>query len=517
MNKLNWKKDLWGIFFVFIIAGLLRALPEIKAGVWPIGYDTFNAYAPDLLKFDGDYLRWIFSANLLYFILWPFYHFLHIDPYLLMKIAGPVLYGSFGVTFYLFCRKFLKWGSGAVFLTSLLLIVQLAALRISWDLFRNLLGLIFLFPSFYLLENNEKTKNPILLMIFSILIILSNQLVASLWFVILLAWLIKTLVKKDYPVFWETLIVILPTIVIWILILKSPGLNSFGGHVFYKGESDRVFNYFVAYKNQLSSYNNLINTIWNLFLLYYKYLAPVAIVGMWFLRKNFLLWILTIWLLFGTFSSFIFKGYGLFVWDRWLLMLVIPLTIYAAAVFFGIGNWIINRKIFAYNNIQIFLKALGVLIFLSFIIFFFAINRPFLTTPNKDAKAPFLNSQLNAYIPPTMLNNAVGYENLDHVLNSIQFLNTKTPENAVILIDNRYRGLILTKLNYDNRYVYTYAWASKPNEEIIQEVRDKNLGPIYTIWTYRSGVKGFDRVFKSGETSVYVDKVTNELFKNKEN
>ena len=42
-NKLT-KADWLVIVVLFIIGFGIRLYPEIKAGYWPIGYDSFNAY-----------------------------------------------------------------------------------------------------------------------------------------------------------------------------------------------------------------------------------------------------------------------------------------------------------------------------------------------------------------------------------------------------------------------------------------------------------------------------------------
>ena len=47
----------------------MRAIPEIKAGIWPIGYDTFNTYAAELVTYQGPLINWLKTANLIYFLL----------------------------------------------------------------------------------------------------------------------------------------------------------------------------------------------------------------------------------------------------------------------------------------------------------------------------------------------------------------------------------------------------------------------------------------------------------------
>lgn len=196
-TKLNWRD--WLIFAaIFLLAAGIRSYPEIKAGYWPIGYDTLNSYLPALVKFDGNFGRWIFGSDLFYILLWPFIKLFNADPSISLKVAGCVLYGGLAGTLYLFSRKYLNWGILMSLLVGLLFMIQPPSLRMSWDLFRNMLALIFFLPAFYCLYTNHKMKNLIWLLVFSFLIVLSNPLVAGLWFVLVVIWLAHKLWLKDW-------------------------------------------------------------------------------------------------------------------------------------------------------------------------------------------------------------------------------------------------------------------------------------------------------------------------------
>src|SRR3990170_8932557 len=99
-QKFVFKKE-WHLFLILLVlAALVRFWPDFKGGYWPIGYDTLNSYIPELLKFNGNFLSWLFSANLLFYLIWPFYKLFSIDPNYLMKVFGPLLYGIFTALFY---------------------------------------------------------------------------------------------------------------------------------------------------------------------------------------------------------------------------------------------------------------------------------------------------------------------------------------------------------------------------------------------------------------------------------
>ncbi|OGD56034.1 hypothetical protein A2V71_03945 [Candidatus Berkelbacteria bacterium RBG_13_40_8] len=502
------KKDFILIVIIFILAVAIRAWPEIKGGFWPIGYDTFNTYAPEILKFDGNFLRWILSANLLYFLIWPFYKIWAIDPYLLVKIFGPVLYGLLSVGFYSFCRKYLKWRPAIAFFAAVLFLIQLPSLRMSWELFRNMLGLIFFLPALYFLENHQKLVKLLLLCLLSILIVLSNELVAALWFVVVLVWFLRRIAKQRFQHLWQVLSIILPSVVLFGLVLKFASANNFGGHVIYLGDSNIIFGYIEVYKNTFS-YWELTKIITSLFWFCYQFVLPFAILGFWHLRKNLILTTLTLWLLLGTFSSLIFGGYGLFVWSRWLWMLVIPFTIYATQGLLITYRWAkthrkVSRKIFKASAALILILYLGVIA---------AYSLPFVITPGKDAKPPFSNPNWPGFFPPSLIHNAVGFDNINNVIETILYINQNTPDSSVVLIDNRYRGMVLTKMNYSKRYVYTYPWSDTISPDVLNQVRAQSKGPMYVIGSVYGTIAGFEKVFQSGQLAVFQDSITYGIYK----
>src|SRR6266536_1278995 len=97
-------------FFVaaFAIPLGFRALPEILAGPYPIGYDTIASYVPVMLDWGSGNLRGFNPTVGGWFIFAIFgvtYSATHVDPIFIAKMAGPVLYGILGVAEYFFARR----------------------------------------------------------------------------------------------------------------------------------------------------------------------------------------------------------------------------------------------------------------------------------------------------------------------------------------------------------------------------------------------------------------------------
>src|SRR6267378_426730 len=140
----------------FLIPVLIRSIPEILVGPYPIGWDTIAFYVPNTLDWATGKARFteiLGTAPLMYMISVPVYYLSRVNPVWIFKIMGPILYGSMIWALFRFLKIGLKWPDkqalGAALLTSLYFVT----LRISWDLYRNMLGLTFILLSLPLLED----------------------------------------------------------------------------------------------------------------------------------------------------------------------------------------------------------------------------------------------------------------------------------------------------------------------------------------------------------------------------
>lgn len=485
---------------LFLLAGGIRAIPEIKAGIWPIGYDTFNTYAAELATYQGPLLAWLKTANLIYFIFWPF-KILGAKPDLLIKIFGPLFFSGVVVSFYFWARRFFEFSKTKAFLATCLIIFQLATLRLSWDLYRNELGLIFLFLALINLPKISHLKNFIYFSFLGVLVVLSHELVTVIFLVIgIIYWINLARLKKhqDFLKFTFTLLLVGLT---FVIILRSSGQNLYDPHVIFTSEKNYLWRYFYQYQKDIS-YQTLFLTIGSLFWLYFQFLFAFALYGFWLLRKNLVLTTMTLWLLVGTFSSLIFAGTGIIVWERWLIMLAFPFAIYAVEGIFSLGGILGKIKGWA-RRFRKLAFALAIIFWLVFISLFVWRAIPFLASDYPNAKPPLVNDALNEYIPRTMIHNSVGIWKIENTFDCVQWLDQYVPRGSVILVDNRYRGLMLTKFDLDDRYIITTAWSEYWPSKSLDLAREKGFQNIYLIWNYQKWIKGFDRVYTSGNMAVY--------------
>lgn len=491
------------------MAAGIRIIPEIKAGVWPIGYDTFNTYAPQLATYHSPLIYWLFSDNLIYFIFLPFVK-MGVDPGFLMKIFGPIFFGFLILSFYYWARFFVKFDKTKALLVGVLIIFQLATLRLSWDLYRNELGLIFFFWALINLLKIDKNKNLIYFALFSLLLVLSHELVTVIFTIVIIAYGINLLLKRDFLIFARLIIpFFIVSLVFLSIILLASRQNLYNSNIFFISEqSNNLWRYLYEYQKDID-YTQLLNIISRLFWLFYEFLLPLALYGFWLLRKNLILTTLTLWLLIGTFSSLIFAGTGIIVWERWLVMLVFPFAIYTVEGIFHIGQFV-NLKLKKWHlYLKPMLWVLAVIFWFAFLVLSFWRVWPFLTASYPDAKPPFKDDQLNSYFPATMVHNSVGIWRIEDTLDAVEWLDKNVPPGAVVLVDNRYRGLFMTNFEMDNRYVISNTWSDSWSKKGLSYARGKGFQNIYLIWKNTS-IKNFDRIYVSGNMAVYKAKTLND-------
>src|SRR5437899_7581344 len=163
----------------FLIPLFIRSIPEILVGPYPVGWDTIAFYVPNTLDWaagKAGFTEILGTAPLMYMISVPVYWVTRINPVWIFKIMGPILYGSMIWALFRFLRIGLKWPDKQALGGALLTSLYFVTLRISWDLYRNMLGLTFILLSLPLLEDWKTPRKAALLSTLILLAVASDQL-----------------------------------------------------------------------------------------------------------------------------------------------------------------------------------------------------------------------------------------------------------------------------------------------------------------------------------------------------
>jgi len=323
------RRDLRFALAAFLIPLGIRAIPEIMNGPYQVGWDTIAFYVPNTLDFASGKLGLVTllgTAPLMYMISVPVYLLTRVSPVWIFKIMGPLLYGSMILALYRFLRLGLAWSKGMALGAGLMTALYFVTLRISWDLYRNMLGLTFILLSLPLLQDMKGRRNQLLLASLVILAAASDQLTGVIALSLLGVRAIVELARKR----WDELGRLVK--------IGVPGLAFFVSMV-YAGISTLGLS-LVQQQNALPSLDILGSSAGFLGYIYLP-IAPLVVLG--FRRVGSL--DLRNWsiVLLGLALTAVVPLLGINVMSyRWSLLLDIPLCIYASA---GIARILNMRRL----------------------------------------------------------------------------------------------------------------------------------------------------------------------------
>ena len=302
----------------FLIPLGIRAIPEILVGPYPIGWDTIAFYVPNTLDWaagKAGLAEIVGTAPLMYMISVPVYLLSRVNPVWIFKIMGPVLYGSMILALFRFLRIGLKWPDKQALGGALLTSLYFVTLRVSWDMYRNMLGLTFILLGLPLIEDLKGVRNQALLSVLVVLAVASDQLTGVIALVLVGTKALISLRRRRRDEFVGIVKVALPGTVLFFATVYT-GLIMTG----------------VGLVGEQAPVPTLNSLGLNLGFLAYAYLALVPLVLIGLRRVPNLE--LRIWSFFciGIVLTALLPFFGPVVQSyRWSLLLDIPLCIFATA------------------------------------------------------------------------------------------------------------------------------------------------------------------------------------------
>lgn len=479
------RSENWYLLLAFTIPLVVRAIPEILMGPYVVGFDPVGYYIPIVitwLKEGINFWEFMATAPLFYTILMGMPS-LGIPLTLSLKIIPPFLHGLLALAIYFYASRALSWSYRKSLLVSLLATLYFVALRISWDMLRNELGLVLLFVTLTLLQKDGKRwKHYALLSISMSFVVLAHQFVAVIMFAVTAVTIVRMLFTKKHVETRSLVVTSVPATLLFLLIVYANYVISPRFAVvssFSRMESEGYFTLF-----GFASYPDMvINTL--SFLLYCCLpLLPFVIVGAGRLNnlqiKSWLVWSLAaICSPIISPNAFIPGGY------RWTLMLVFPMSFYAVEA-------LVRFK----SNTRQLLVAFVLL----------ALTTSFVIAPY-DRAFPYY-TLFPYYVPSSMLQNTVPLSDCENTVDALQWLESNMHDGARLLTHTAFHGWSLMVLNTDQIIPYGYGnpW------EAMQETLQEGYNQVYLIWwTDGNGWHGqptvpssFKEVYKSGRIAVFI-------------
>jgi len=325
----------------------VRSIPEILAYPYPISWDMLHyAYFMRTGIVWEHWSSFFTSPWLLYALIFPIHNQFGVDSFLLLKVAGPILFGFNVCGVYWFAKSLLNWETKKSFLAGALLSLQLASLRISSEFLKNTLGLGLLLFTLPLIKRLNSKRGFAAFILLSLLTVFAHEYAAVTLLVISLVLVLSGLLNQEEEriKFAKKLIVaILPASIVFLagVYLRvfpvsyasspavGPNLVWVNDTTFQNYGPLFFFVNYLGMNTGLDIYPNylfLALSVLTLFAL--LYLSYFYLVWKGFFRNE----ILDIWtglLLVGSFGCLVTPFFALDLWHRWMFMLVYPFTFYA--------------------------------------------------------------------------------------------------------------------------------------------------------------------------------------------
>jgi hypothetical protein len=252
----------------------------------------------------------------MYMISVPVYLLSRVNPVWIFKIMGPILYATMIAALFRFLRLGLKWPDRQALGGALLTSLYFVTLRVSWDMYRNMLGLTFILLSLPLIGGDLKGhRRQALLSVLVVLAVASDPLTGVIALVLVGTKALISLTRQHRDEFRGMVKVALPGTVLFLAIVYT-GLVMTG----------------LGLVSQQAPVPTGSSIGLNLGFLVYAYLAlvPLVVIGLRRVRNVEL----RIWSLFciGIVLTALLPFFGPVVQSyRWSLLLDIPVCVFAAA------------------------------------------------------------------------------------------------------------------------------------------------------------------------------------------
>jgi hypothetical protein len=492
---------------VFFAGFLVRLVPELLAGASPIGFDT--VYYAAVMRSGVVWANWssfFTSTWLLNALTVPLYGTLQVDPFLLLKVVAPSLYGLSVAGVYWVGRRMLRWDVKMCLAAAGLFAVQLAALRISWDLLRNTLGMGLLLFTLPFVGKVESKRTVAVFASLSLLTVFAHEYSGVALVVIVLGVLGWRLARKSFGRSEAlTFLGFLPALAVFSTgmflrffpIRYGTATTAFSTGEAYVGRSGFFANYLAVNDGVFyyPTYTDLLIDVTLLFAL--LYLSYLFLVWKGFFRNG----VLNVWtgmLLVGSFGCLVWPFFALDLWSRWMFMLVYPFTFYAVNGLFRLlrGFDGAKSKIGGLRKKAVF-GALGVTLVLGSI---------YLATPllmNTGQAGVFVLPYVSGHFSSAP---AVPYQDVKSTSEAWTWLNENMDSNSCALVNHvfsEWERLLLNKTHFTIQF-----W----NDGILalDDALDRGFDSVYLVWWntdigwYNVSVPNqFVRLIDFGRISVY--------------
>ncbi|MDI9644737.1 MAG: hypothetical protein QFX35_05910 [Candidatus Verstraetearchaeota archaeon] len=481
----------------FAFPFLVRTIPEVMMADYIVGFDTLCYYLPvawDWLNNGIEFWAFFGYAPLFYLVLYCL-SVIGVPLFVSLKVLPPLVHGLLGLAVFLFSTKVLGWMPNKSLLSSLIATLYFVGLRISWDMLRSELALVFIFPFFIVLDGVYKGKNTVsppsdlpasshfrcrqylTLSVLMVLTALSHQLVSILMFITFLGYVVKNFVRGNRPSCAALVLTAIPAGCIFALtayadyaVLTCYFEEAAGGMgsewlSLFTGDSP------VAYTLVIVGF----------FFFCYLPLLPFAILGsQGALHTGLRAWLLAC--LIGTAASLVSSGVPLGY--RWILLANFPYAYLVAEGLLGSRLKPLKKP----------LAGLAVALSVSFVLLPHGMALPYF-------------SMYPYYFPSSMLQNSVPLRDCPGVVDALEWVRLNLGNGGVLLVHDAFSGWSL--LYAPDVVTFNYGYSNP--EDVAVWLSNEGYDRIFVVWWIpgegwhgQESLSGsFKEVYRTGMISVY--------------
>jgi hypothetical protein len=438
-----------------------------------------------------------FSTWLLYAILIALHTVTRWEPFALLKLMAALLFGLNASGICYFAHKALGWTPRKSLLAGVFFSLQIATLALSSNFYRNMLGLgILLFALPLVKDELRGMRRFLVFTLLSTLVVLSHEYGSVILFTVVLSLLASQFLNRETKKnALRVLVAVSPALTMFLagFCLGVTPMSHIGKNVIRiyepKGNYPEALFFFRNYLEsygieQHSAYINLASQVFLLFAGFYILVLPLVSTGVF--RDNILNgW--TALLLIGSFGALLMPLFALDFWYRWMLMLVYPLTFYAAN---GITK-ILRLSRTAISTLRCVgqVKPLKIAVRLILIL-------------------PFSAGLISA--AAAMQGRSVPYSDVENTIKAMQWLNSRMDNGSVLVTHITFFNWARLYLDEKHTLIYFEDDVEKAVGVALQGFND-----VYFVWWNESVdwhdfkvPNGFVSVFDSGRISVFMYNVS---------
>jgi hypothetical protein len=405
---------------------------------YPIGYDVINYYIPVLSNFD---IHWHTTSHE-----FPLYvYLLHLiggavgsSPYITVLASAIFMFGMLSVSIFMIGIRILNISVTESVFLSVFVMVQMAVLRTTWDLHKDVFSISLMFFVFSLIAVNKSISSSnqliksIASIILSSIIAMSDKMVGGLFSFSLFIYAInsknKIAVLSSIAALFVFIVALLTGSTLWNDLSKFSFIEHQTVTVRHIGISSASYNPF----------NLLIS-----FITVNGLLVPAALLGLRHGRDDKILKIALLITIFGSFSWILFPNDESLVANRWIILTGIFLSIFAGNGFIILSKRIGGRK--SKTTYPVLLITIAI---------FGIIGISYVASPYR---SPFIlyeivRGYIGSFEPASMQFNSLDIKANPMLLSAIDWINKNTRPNATIIGASHLRGWMELKLEHDRTF-----------------------------------------------------------------